>query len=428
MLAEQLQIPAGPAGPYDAHDDLLEWMGRQFAVFGDVYKASVYGAGVYVVRNLDFAHHMLVGNWRTYTKGQFIKRVAFLLGNGSMVSEGELWKRQRRMIQPAFEHNSIGALTTLISTANLKLLTKWRLAAKRHESVNVTRDVSGMALEVVLRFILGDDYDRTGFHFDVLSEQPARDFAFAREFRALGKIILQVAARRRKDLSTSTDALGVLMGARDPRSGQSMQDRQLVNEILTLIVAGHETTASALNWTWYLISQHPDVERRLSEEAITLTSLPALEDLNNFPYARQVLDESLRLYPAGWLMTRKALRDDRLGGYFVPAGTEVYISPYFVHRNPGVWEDPDRFNPDRFGPDNSQYRHRLAAMPFSAGPRNCIGAYFARIEMQIHLMMIAIHLRLRYVQSRPPELDAGVNLRSKDDFIMYPELLSGEPC
>ena len=129
----------------------------------------------------------------------------------------------------------------------------------------------------------------------------------------------------------------------------------------------------------------------------------------------------MRLYPAGWLLTRKALRNDRLGEYFVPAGTEIYVPPYFIQRHPDLWEEPDRFNPDRFRPDNSKRRHRLATIPFSAGPRNCIGEHFARMEMQLHLMTIARSLRLRYIPSRPVELEADVNLRSRYDFIMYPE-------
>jgi cytochrome P450 len=213
----------------------------------------------------------------------------------------------------------------------------------------------------------------------------------------------------------------MLMQARDPQSGQLMQDRQLIDEILTLIVAGHETTASTLNWAWYLISQHPEVEQSLSNELATLTTSSEFGDLPRFLYTRQIIDEAMRLYPAGWLLTRKALRDDRLGEYFVPAGTEIYVSPYFIQRHPDLWEEPDRFNPDRFRPDNSRHRHRLATIPFSAGPRNCIGALFARVEMQIHLMTIGRYLRLRYIQSRPIELEAGVNLRSKYDFIMYPE-------
>ena len=421
MEVEHGRIPPGPQEKYRVSDDLLDWMSGQFRIFGDIYKASVYGTSVYAIRDVEFAHHVLVENWQNYVKGQSIRRVALLLGNGLMVSKGDLWKRQRRMIQPMFNHESIGRSTKLITAVNTELLRKWQLAARRNESVNITRDVSSMALEVVLRFILGDDYELVGFHFDLLSQEQARNMEFALSFRALGKVILQVIDRRQKDPATFTDALGMLMQARDPQSGQLMQDRQLIDEILTLIVAGHETTASTLNWAWYLISQHPEVEQSLSNELATLTTSSEFGDLPRFLYTRQIIDEAMRLYPAGWLLTRKALRDDRLGEYFVPAGTEIYVSPYFIQRHPDLWEEPDRFNPDRFRPDNSRHRHRLATIPFSAGPRNCIGEHFARIEMQIHLMTIARYLRLRYIPSKPIELEAGVNLRSKYDFIMYPE-------
>jgi cytochrome P450 len=418
---EHERIPPGPQEKYRPNEDLLEWMGRQFEAFGDIYKASVYETSVYAIRNIEFAHHVLVENWQNYVKGQAIRRVALLLGNGLMVSKGELWKRQRRMIQPAFNHESIGRSTKLITYVNAKLLRKWQLAAERNESVNVTRDVSSMALEVVLRFILGDDYELVGFHFDLLSQEPARNMDFAVSFRALGKTILQVIERRRKDTAISTDALGMLLQARNPENGRLMPDSQLIDEVLTMIVAGHETTASTLNWAWYLISQHPDVERKLSNELDTLTSGFEFVDLPRFLYTRQIIEETMRLYPAGWLLTRKALRDDRLGEYFVPAGTEVYVPPYFIQRHPDLWEEPDRFNPDRFRPDNAKRRHRLATIPFSTGPRNCIGEHFARMEMQVHLMTIGRSLRLRYIPSRPLELEAGVNLRSKYDFNMYPE-------
>jgi cytochrome P450 len=421
MEIERGRIPPGPQEKYKISDDLLEWMSLQFGVFGDIYKASVYETSVYAIRDVEFAHRVLVENWQNYAKGQAIRRVALLLGNGLMVSKGDVWKRQRRMIQPTFSHESLGRSTQLITAVNTELAGKWQLATRRNASVNVTRDVSRMALEVVLRFVLGDDYERVGSHFDFVSQEPARNMEFALSFRGLGKTILQVIDRRRRDTATSTDALGMLMQARDAQSGQSMQDGQLVDEILTLIVAGHETTASTLNWAWYLISQHPEVEQRLSDELDTLTTGFEFGDLPRFLYTRQIIDETMRLYPAGWVITRKALGDDRLGEYFVPAGTEIYIAPYFIQRHPDLWEEPDRFNPDRFRPENSRHRHRLATIPFSAGPRNCIGEHFARMEMQIHLMTIARCLQLRYVPSRPIELDAGVNLRSKYDFIMYPQ-------
>jgi cytochrome P450 len=420
--AEHRRIPAGPHEEYRGSGDLLDWMGRQFGVYGDIFKASMYGSSVYAIRNIEFAHHVMVENWQNYVKGQAIKRVALLLGNGLMVSKGDLWKRQRRMIQPTLNHESIGRWAKMIVAVNTKLLGNWQLAAQSNESVNVTRDVSRMALEVVLRFILGDDYEKVGFHFDLLSQERARNMEFAMSFRALGKTILQVIEQRRKETATPTDALGMLMKARDPESGRVMENGQLIDEILTMIVAGHETTASTLNWAWYLIAHHPEVENRLSNELNTLTTFPELVDLPRFLYTRQVIDETLRLYPAGWLLTRKALRNDQLGEYFVPAGTEIYVSPYFIQRNPDLWEEPDRFNPERFHPDNAKRRHRLATVPFSAGPRNCVGEHFARMEMQLHLMTIARSLRLRYVSSRAVELEAEVNLRSRYDFIMYPEV------
>jgi len=421
MEAEHRHIPPGPQEEYRVSDDLLNWMSRQFGIFGDIFKASMYGSSVYAIRNIEFAHHVMVENWQNYVKGQAIKRVALLLGNGLMVSKGDLWKRQRRMIQPTFNHESIGRSAKLMVAVNTKLLGNWQLAAQRNESVNVTRDVSSMALEVVLRFILGDDYEHVGFHFDLLSREPARNIEFAMSFRDLGKLILQVIERRRKETATSADALGMLMQARDPESGQLMQNGQLTDEILTMIVAGHETTASTLNWAWYLISQHPEVENKLSNELNTLATCSEFVDLPRFLYTRQVIDETMRLYPAGWLLTRKALRNDQLGEYFVPAGTEIYVPPYFIQRHPDLWEEPDRFNPDRFRPDNARRRHRLATIPFSTGPRNCVGEHFARMEMQLHLVTIAKSLRLRYIPSKPVELEADVNLRSRYDFIMYPE-------
>ena len=421
MNLKREPIPQGPSEVYNRTDDLLEWMGRQFAAFGDIYKASVYGTSVYAIRDVEFSHHVLVENWQNYVKGQLIERVALLLGNGLMVSEGELWKRQRQMIQPAFNHKSVGALVSVIASVNLKLLEKWQLAAEKHECVNVTQDVSHMALEVVLRFLLGDDYDRTRSYFEILSQEKARDMAFARSFRALGKVLLEIIEQHRKNPADFAGALSMLMLARDPHNGQLMPDQQLIDEMLTLVVAGHETTASTLNWLWYLVSQHPEVEKKLSDELAT-ADFSELDDLPNFLYTRHVVEEAMRLYPAGWLVTRKALADDRLGPYFVPAGTEIYIPPYFIQRHPNLWEDPDTFNPDRFQPENSRHRHRLATIPFSSGPRNCIGALFARIEMQIHVMVIAKRLRLRYNKTGPIDLDAGVNLRSKHDFLMFPEV------
>jgi len=423
MITKPWRIPPGPE-KYNPSQDLLSWMSDRFEQFGNIYIASINGASVYVVSDPRYANYILREHSQNYKKGRAIKRVGMLLGQGLIVSDGEFWKSQRRMIQPAFHHEAIGALANVMTTANVTLLRKWERAAREKSTVNLTRDISLTILEVLLISIFGDDYERVAQSFSILSSEPARDLSFAQAFRSLGKIVLQISSQRREENRTSADILSVLMEARDRESGQAMPDRQLVNEIMTLIVAGHETTASTLNWTWHLLAQHPDAEETLSREigALLGSEFPELGDLPKFAYTRQVIEEAMRLYPPVWLIPRKAIKDDQLDEYLVPAGTEICISPYLIQRHPALWEAPDRFDPDRFGPDQVRDRHALAMLPFSAGPRKCIGELFARIEMHMHIIIIAKSLRLRSVGGTPVEFDADVNLRSKHDFIMAPEI------
>jgi cytochrome P450 len=401
----------------------LVWLQDQFHRFGDTYSASIYGTKVFVISAPDDAEHVLLKNWQNYTKGHAIKRIAMLLGKGLMVSEGDFWINQRRMVQPAFHRKAIGALSGIIATGNRGLLTSWEQAAKQVVTVNVTRDLSRTVLQVVVLSIFGEDYEAALSRFNILSDLPERSLGFAEAFRPLSAFVIELAKHRREADRCGSDILGMLLQSRD-REGQAMSDVQLAREIMTLVVAGHETTASVLNWTWYLLSQHPSVEQRLTRELDELLGqdFPLVDELPKFAYTRQVIEEVMRLYPPGWLMTRKAIKEDRIGEYIVPAGTEVYISPYLIQRHPKLWDEPDSFNPDRFAPEHSQHRHALSMLPFSAGPRNCIGEYFARIEMQIHLMIIAKQLRLSYESSEAPQMIAGVNLLSRHDFIMSPRI------
>ena len=254
MGFEQGRIPPGPAEKFDTSEDLLCWMKDQFDRFGSIYRASVYGTNVYVVCDPDHVDHVLRINWRNYKRGQAIKRIGFLLGNGLIVSEGEFWKSQRQMIQPAFHDKAISALVNVISAANIALLKKWKDAAQQRVSVNMTKDVSHLVLKVVLTSIFGDDYEKVAPHFTILADESARDLRFAQRFTAVRKIVSGVVGQRRKLNRAAADTLGMLIAAHDQK-GQAMPDSQLVSEIMTLIVAGHETTASTLNWTWYLLSR-----------------------------------------------------------------------------------------------------------------------------------------------------------------------------
>jgi cytochrome P450 len=425
-IDERSRFPPGPTERYSSAEDLFRWMTSNFLRYGSIYRASVFGSEVYVVSDLEYCERVLRWNWQNYErKGQVVKRIALLLGNGLIASNGDFWASQRRMIQPAFSKNAIGNLTSIITAVNTELLEKWKKAAKREETVNVTQDVNSMVLKLILIATFGDDFPMVAPHFDILEKESARNLEFAQTFRSLGKIILKIAAQRRRDGTSSSDFLGRLMQARDRERGQPMRDAQLAREVMTLVVAGHETTSGMLNWMWYLLSKHPDSQIKLSSEfdrfpwgdVLTMDTLP------KYTYTRRVIDEVLRLYPPLWLMTRKALADDYLGDFFVPAGTEIYISPYLIQRNPDLWEAPDHFDPERMSPDNERDRHELALCPFGAGPRNCIGELFARVEIQIHLMMLARELSLRYDEKdKPPEIVTGMNLLSKHDFNMLPKI------
>jgi cytochrome P450 len=424
MLSDAVKLPPGPTEPFDESGQLLDWMEDHRGRFGDIFRAQAYGSNVYVISRPGYIQHVLRGNWQNYRKGHSIKRVELLLGRGLISSEGTLWRTQRRLIQPAFHERLLAELTRTIADANAALGEKWERAAIACRLVNITHDISVMVLELVLALIFGEDYHQVATEFRILAEDSARDLKFADAFRPLRNVVAQVAARRREIGRTAPDFLGMLMEARDRDSGEAMSAGQLVTEIMTLVVAGHETTALTLNWVWHLLSGHPRVDDKLSRELSGLAhgERPDPGWLHRFPYCKSVIDETLRLYPPVWLITRRALNDDELDGYFIPARTEIYISPYVVQRHPDLWREPDRFDPDRFDRDRPEGRHALAMLPFAAGPRNCVGEGLARLESQVHLAMIAKKLRLREVDARPVELDPGVNLRGKHDFMMMPEI------
>jgi cytochrome P450 len=421
------RIPPGPADPYNPNQDLLSWMQRNFERYGDIYKARVYGSDVYVINSPEYAEDVLLRRWQNFLrKGQAVKRIALSLGNGLISSNGPLWVKQRRMIQPAFTREAVAATREAMLKPNRALREKWKHAARRGSTVNVTQDVSSTVLEVTLLAIFGEDCDRVATDFQIIADE-SRNLEFAQICNALSKLIVQIADQRRRQGRDASDMLGTMMRSRDREGGQPMPDTQLAREALTLVIAGHETTASVLNWIWYLLARHPAVEARLIDEIRTLlrNPEPTIEELASFTYSRKVIEEALRTYPPLWLITRNARHPDALGEYLVPAGTEIYISPYLLQRHPRLWPEPDQFDPDRFDTarcDNDGERPRLSMCPFGAGPRNCIGEFFARVEMQFHLLLIARELRLQYDDPRPADTKAGVNLLSRWHFIMQPQL------
>ena len=399
-----------------------------FARHGDTYRVYVPSrhSYTYVIHHPDDVKRVLVSNYRNYTKGPGIDRIKLLLGKGIMTSEGEMWKRQRAMMQPCFHRRVLTQFASLIAQANDRFIARWEALAARGELVNITEEMSDLTLEIVMRSIIGRDLERVTQQlganpFEVVAKDSARNLQFVYKFRSLAGLVREMIARRRaRPEEEHFDYLAMLMSARDKESGRGMGEGELIDEILTLIVAGHETTASGLNWTWYLLSQHPAVEARLHAELDAAQELaaPSLVQVEALTYTQQIVNEALRLYPPGWVLSRRTIEPDVLGGYALPARTNVLLPLYLIHRHPRFWSNPETFDPDRFAPEHEAERPRFAYMPFAAGPRHCIGETFALYEMLVHLYKVARRYRLRYVPDKPLELEAQINLRTRHPLHM----------
>ena len=407
--------------------DALSTLVRLFARHGDAYRAHspALGRDLWVLSHPDHVRHVLVDHHANFTKGVGIERVAILLGNGIMTSEGDDWRRQRKLIQPTFHRSVIATWMPHIHAATAALAERWGRAADADEPVNVTQDTSEAALDVVLRTLFGDGLAHIeraagGNPFALLTDHAERNLAFAYKLRQLSRLIMEDVERRRRDDVRRQDVVSLLLDARDRQSGEPMSDRQLLDEILTLIVAGHETTASSLNWLWLLLAQAPAAAARLHAEVDAAgDALPGYDDLARLPYARQAIDEALRLYPPGWLLTRRSLAASTIGGYALPAGTDVLVSPYLVQRHPRYWPDPDAFDPDRFLPPACAARNRFVYLPFGLGPRACIGEHFALVEMHAHVAILARRFALAPVPGQSVEIEPQVNLRTRQPLLMH---------
>ena len=398
-----------------------------FARHGDTYRVFVPGRAsyTYVIHHPDDVKRVLVSNHRNYTKGLGLDRVKILLGKGIMTSEGELWKRQRYMMQPFFHRRLVTRFAELIAAVNERFMARWDALCARGELLNLTDELSELTLEIVLRSIFGTDLDRLtqqlgGNPFELVTKESGRNLQFAYKFRSLTRLVAEVIARRRSEPAEHFDFLAMLLAARDKDSGEPMPERELIDEVMTLIVAGHETTASGLNWTWYLLAQHPQALTRLHAEldAAPEYAAPSLAQMEALAYTQQVVNESLRLYPPGWLLSRRTIEADVLGGYPVPAKTNVLLPLYLLHRHPRFWREPERFAPERFAPEHEAERPRFAYMPFAAGPRHCIGETVAVYEMLMHLYKVGRRYRLSYVPDKPLELEAQINLRTRHPMYM----------
>jgi cytochrome P450 len=306
----------------------------------------------------------------------------------------------------------------------------WEEIARNEGQINITQEMSDFALELIMRATFGPDYERSIMQdgenpFSFLSRDSTRDLRVVMKIRDLRQLLLSVIAERRSsDSSDLYDFLSIYLSATD-KSGNKFSDDELLDELMTLIVAGYETSAGTLNWAWYLLAANSAAEQTLLDEARQILSNRSDIDAGTvaeMAYAQQLLEEVLRLYPPVWLFTRRADQDDSLINFDLKAGTDIYLSPYILHRTADYWPDPNTFDPQRFGPDSPYKKGDRPYFPFSLGPRRCLGEYFSFLEMKIHLGLLVQRFHMTLVTDEQPELELGINLRSHNDIFLRPEL------
>jgi cytochrome P450 len=429
------QHSASPALPPLAEDrfdvgdtpDSLERLVAAAAAGHDLFRihAPTRGRDIWITNNPADIKRVLVTHHRNYTKGIGLDRVKILLGNGIMTSEGDLWRRQRRMIQPCFHRRATDGFAGLIGRCIDAQIPQWQAHAASGEPLDITAQMSELTLGIILRAIFSDDLDwfeaRFGSNpWTMVAEDSARDLQFAYRFRQLTHLVAELVEIRRERNTRKHDFLDMLIGARDKTSHEPMPERVLIDEVMTLVVAGHETTASALNWTWYLLSLNPDADAKLAAEVATLPddALLSFDEAEALTYTQAVIKEALRLYPPGWILTRRSIDADVLSGHAVPPGTDVMFSPYLIQRHPRYWPDAERFIPERFLGADVEARDPWTYIPFAAGPRHCVGENFSVYEMTMHLVRMARRFRMEYLYETPPEMEAAINLRTRGNLHM----------
>jgi cytochrome P450 len=413
------------------------------ASVGPVVRLANGPLRIFLVREPRDIKRVLLDNHKNYDK-QTVSywRARPLVGDGLLTSDGAHWLRQRRLAQPAFHKRRVDAFAGAMVQAASAMADSWRPAVASGQPIDVARELTAATMSIAAGTLLGGDVSgdaaAIGEAFNTLSAQilertnqffPAPLWlptASHRRFRAalatLESIVYRIIAARRADPAAQSrhDLLSLLMEARDEATGEGMSDAQLRDEVMTIFLAGHETTAVALTWTFYLLSQHPEAERRLRDEVQeVLGDRPAaLADLERLPWTRMVIDEAMRLYPPVWALTRRARAADELGGFAIPRGSMVFISPWVTHRQAHLWDRPNDFDPTRFAAARPEASHGFAYFPFLGGPRQCIGAGFASLEARLILATVAQRYRLALVPGHPVEPQALMTLRSRHGMQM----------
>lgn len=414
--------------------DFLQFMTECNEKYGDIVRYRFGPVIIHYLRHPDAIQYVLQTNHRNYGRSVYYDQMKLLLGEGLLTSDGDFWLRQRRLIQPAFHRKRLETLTSSMIREIETLLERWREKATQ-ESFDMVEEMMHLALCIASRTLFHLEIeDKSALIGEALTwAQQAfsesvnniislpiwaplprfRKYRWA--IRTLDTIVKDIIQQRRADTQPHHDLLAMLLELRDEETGEAMSDNQVRDEVMTLLLAGHETTGNQLSWTWYLLSQHPEIAEQVHEEAVRVLGdrTPTTEDIYQLTYTKQVLQESMRLYPPAWAMDRKVLEDDEIQGYHVPKNSVVFFSTYTTHRHPEFWDEPEVFRPDRFSSEASNERPRYAYFPFGGGPRQCIGNHFAMMESTLAVAMIARDYRIHLKPGHPIGLLPLITLRPR---------------
>lgn len=409
---------------------------------GHVVRVRAFpGIYVYLITHPKDVEHVLQTNQHNYRKPDlFFKAVSLLAGKGILTSEGDLWLHQRRLIQPAFHRSKLATLADLMAHSAQSAAENLSTRVKQNATIDVADEMMRLTLKVVsvalfstdisgdasrLGHAVRDTFEHVSYRMNHAFRFPEsvptrRNRRFKEAKRLLDEMVFGLINERRRTKEDNGDLLSMLLAARDEDTGEAMSDQQIRDEVMTLILAGHETTGAALSWTWYLLSQNPEARGKLHAEVDQVLSgrAPRLDDLDRLPYNRMVFAESMRLYPPAWGLPREAIADDTLGGYHIPAGSLVSLSQWVTQRHPDFWEKPEQFDPERFSAERSEGRPRYAYFPFGGGARQCIGNHFALIEAHLAIAAIAQRFTLDLVPGHPVEPDPTFTLRPRHGLLM----------
>jgi cytochrome P450 len=422
--------------PQEIRENQLKFFNRIWKEYGDLVRSRILpNYSFYLAAHPSYAEHILSTHQEIYAKPDIVnKPMNLMMGKSILTSEGDFWLKHRRLMQPAFHMKHLANLAGVMVNSTEAFIQEWENKPDG-EVIDIATETLRLTLKIAGQTLFSKDISdedsvlgksfREGFEFinykmNNLITEPlwiptARNLRFRRAKETLDTLVLGIINSRRQNPIESHDLLSMLMAARDEETGEGMSDRQLQNEVITLLVAGHETVASGLAWTWFVLAERQDIAENLQSELVRVLSASNLtfEKLPQLEYTRRVFDEILRLYPPVWGMPRTAQQDDEIGGYFIPKGSLITPGAFMIHRHPDFWENPDEFNPDNFLPENVEKRAKFAYFPFGGGQRICIGKSFALMEATIIIALISQRFRLELVPNQTIEIDPTFTLRPK---------------